>query len=241
MEKQNMRCFRVVCLDDSAWGSTSNPASFRNGVQGSLQVAKADAISWKDIRTVCGGWIWQRPHSFAFVTNMNVGSCKYRLLSPPLHEPLFDATRTSLMCKSSPEAFATATDPRFVSTLDAILTSVARDGLTSNNLVFRYNVDHTEDGVSGEEGTFSICTFWAVEALARAGVHRREYLEKARLMFEQTLGYANHLSLYSEELGRQGEHLGNFPQAFTHLALISAAFNLDRAIGSAAAGGDSIL
>lgn len=129
--------------------------------------------------------------------------------------------------------FMSPTDPRFISTLDATLQSVAHGGLVSNHLVFRYNVEKTDDGMAAtEEGTFSICTFWAVEALARAGVYRREYLEKARLMFEQTLGYANHLKLYSEQLGKHGEHLGNFPQAFTHLSLISAAFNLDRALGS---------
>jgi GH15 family glucan-1,4-alpha-glucosidase len=89
--------------------------------------------------------------------------------------------------------FMSPTDPRFVSTLDAILASTADDGLVSNNLVFRYNVEHTQDGLVGEEGTFSICTFWAVEAAARLGMYKQKYLEKARLMFEQMLGYANHL------------------------------------------------
>ena len=84
----------------------------------------------------------------------------------------------------------------------------------------------------GEEGTFSICTFWACEAAARLGMFKKEYLEKGRLMFEQMLGYANHLGLYSEEIGKRGEHLGNFPQAFTHLALISAAINLDRGLNN---------
>jgi len=126
--------------------------------------------------------------------------------------------------------FMSPTDPRFVSTLDAILASTADDGLVSNNLVFRYNVEHTHDGLVGEEGTFSICTFWAVEAAARLGMYKVEYLERARLMFEQMLGYANHLGLYSEEIGKRGESLGNTPQAFTHLALISAAINLDKAL-----------
>ena len=71
-----------------------------------------------------------------------------------------------------------------------------------------------------------MCTFWYVECLSKAG-----QLEKARFCFEKMLGYANHLGLYSEQLGFRGEHLGNFPQAFTHLGLISAAFNLDRALG----------
>jgi GH15 family glucan-1,4-alpha-glucosidase len=80
--------------------------------------------------------------------------------------------------------------------------------------------------LDGREGTFSICTFWLVEALTRAG-----RVDEARLIFERVLGYANHLGLYSEEIGPSGEALGNFPQAFTHLALISAAYNLDRALG----------
>ena len=82
------------------------------------------------------------------------------------------------------------------------------------------------DGLAGDEGTFSICSFWYVEALARAG-----RLDEARLAFEKMLTYANHLGLYAEEIGPTGEALGNFPQAFTHLALISAAFNLDRTLG----------
>ena len=72
-------------------------------------------------------------------------------------------------------------------------------------------------------GTFNICSFWYVECLCRSG-----QVEKAQLLFEKMLGYANHLGLYSEELGAAGEHLGNFPQAFTHLGLISAAFSLNR-------------
>ena len=76
-----------------------------------------------------------------------------------------------------------------------------------------------------------MCTFWLVEALTRAGEPTRRRCEEARLMFEQMLGYANHLGLYAEETGPSGEALGNFPQAFTHLALISAAFNLDRTLG----------
>ena len=77
-----------------------------------------------------------------------------------------------------------------------------------------------------------MCSFWLVEALTRAGQADNEKLDHARLLFERVLGYANHLRLYSEQTGPQGEALGNFPQAFTHLALISAAFNLDRTLGS---------
>ena len=126
--------------------------------------------------------------------------------------------------------FLSPTDPRNLKTLDAILRSPAEGGLLSNNLVYRYNLEGTDDGLRGEEGTFNICTFWLVEALTRAGRTDPARLEKARLIFEQMLGYANHLGLYAEETGHNGEALGNFPQAFTHLALISAAFNLDRAL-----------
>jgi GH15 family glucan-1,4-alpha-glucosidase len=92
-------------------------------------------------------------------------------------------------------------------------------------------VSETDDGIRGEEGAFNICTFWLVEALTRASRTEPRFLEDARLMFEQMLGYANHLGLYAEETGPRGEALGNFPQAFTHLALISAAYNLDRTLG----------
>jgi hypothetical protein len=86
--------------------------------------------------------------------------------------------------------------------------------------------------LDGDEGTFSMCTFWYVEALARAG-----RLDEARLVFEKMQTYANHLGLYSEEIGPTGEALGNFPQAFTHLALISAACCLDEQLGRGASSG----
>jgi GH15 family glucan-1,4-alpha-glucosidase len=118
-------------------------------------------------------------------------------------------------------------------TLDAILKSPEQGGLVANSLVHRYNAVESPDGLSGEEGTFNICTFWLVEALTRAGRFDRAHLQDARLMFERMLGFANHVGLYAEETGPSGEALGNFPQAFTHLALISAAFNLDRAFDKA--------
>jgi GH15 family glucan-1,4-alpha-glucosidase len=114
------------------------------------------------------------------------------------------------------------TDPLWLSTLD-----VMSNELVSDSLVYRYNVEASPDGLKGDEGTFSICSFWYVEALARAG-----HVDEARLAFEKMLTYANHVGLYSEEIGATGEQLGNFPQAFTHLALISAAFNLDRQLGA---------
>lgn len=127
--------------------------------------------------------------------------------------------------------FLSPMDPRMLRTLDAILKSPAAGGLVSNSLVHRYNLERASDGLSGDEGTFNMCSFWLVEALTRAGRVDRSRLSVARNTFEQMLGYANHLGLYAEETGPSGEALGNFPQAFTHLALISAAFNLDRALG----------
>jgi GH15 family glucan-1,4-alpha-glucosidase len=117
--------------------------------------------------------------------------------------------------------FVAPTDRRWLSTLDAMSNE-----LVSDSLVYRYNVEASPDGLEGEEGTFSICTFWYVEALARAG-----RVDEARLAFEKMLTYANHLGLYAEQIGLTGEALGNFPQAFTHLALINAAFYLDRELG----------
>ena len=105
-----------------------------------------------------------------------------------------------------------------------------KGGLTAKGLVYRYNIKEAGDGLSGEEGT-QYLHVWLVEALTRAGRHDRSRLEEARLIFERMLGFANHVGLYAEETGHRGEALGNFPQAFTHLALISAAFNLDRALG----------
>src|SRR5262245_5271946 len=110
-------------------------------------------------------------------------------------------------------------DPRWLSTLQAI-----ESDLVSDSLVFRYKLDHEPlDGLSGTEGTFSMCSFWYVECLARSGDP-----EQARYFFEKALGYANHLGLFAEELGPRGQHLGNYPQAFTHIALISAAYDIDR-------------
>ena len=115
--------------------------------------------------------------------------------------------------------FAGPTDPRFLSTLDRIGTE-----LTSDSLDSRYAITG-HDGIADGEGTFNLCSFWYVEALTRAG-----RLKEARTIFEKMLTYANHLGLYAEQIGASGEALGNFPQALTHLALISAAVNLDRAL-----------
>jgi len=89
-----------------------------------------------------------------------------------------------------------------------------------------------EEGEREKKALSNMCSFWLVEALTRSSLALPEKLDQARLLFERVLGYANHLGLYAERTGQQGETLGNFPQAFTHLALISAAFNPDRMLGS---------
>jgi pentatricopeptide repeat protein len=113
--------------------------------------------------------------------------------------------------------FVSPLDPMWQSTLDAM-----NHELVSDSLVYRYNPEASPDGLRGSEGTFSICTFWYVDALARSG-----RLDEARLTFDKMMTYGNHLGLFSEEIGPQGEQLGNFPQAFSHLSLITAAVNLD--------------
>jgi len=128
--------------------------------------------------------------------------------------------------------FMSANDPRMLKTLDAINRSPARGGLVSDGLVHRYDSERFLDGIPGIEGTFNICSFWLIEAMTRAGHTDPARLDDARILFEQVLGYANHLGLYAEQIGPTGEALGNFPQAFTHLGLISAAFNLDRALSA---------
>jgi GH15 family glucan-1,4-alpha-glucosidase len=127
--------------------------------------------------------------------------------------------------------FMAPDDPRMLATIDAIRAPKNKGGLAADGLVYRYDYRATHDGLEGTEGTFNMCSFWLVEALTRAGNSDPARLDEARLLFEQMLGYANHLGLYAEQTGASGEALGNFPQAFTHLGLISAAFNLDRALG----------
>ena len=118
--------------------------------------------------------------------------------------------------------FIAPDDPRWLSTLDAVGRVLSDDAL-----VRRYDLEASRevDALSGEEGSFTVCSFWYVECLARAG-----RVDEARLLFDKLLSYANHLGLYAEELGPAGDHLGNFPQALTHLALISAATALTKAI-----------
>jgi GH15 family glucan-1,4-alpha-glucosidase len=120
--------------------------------------------------------------------------------------------------------FISPTDPRWTSTMKAITRELVDD-----SLVRRYQIrgGHT-DGFAEGEGTFSICSFWYAECLSRGGD-----VQQARFVFEKVLGYANHLGLFAEQIGASGEQLGNFPQAFTHLALISAAYDIDRRLDDA--------
>jgi len=123
--------------------------------------------------------------------------------------------------------FMAPTDPKMSGTLEAIMQPAAKGGLFSDGMLYRWQQrSDCGDGVAGSEGTFNMCSFWLVEALTRAG-----RLDEARLLFEQMLGYSNHLGLFAEQTGDSGEGLGNFPQGFTHLGLISAAYNLDRYLG----------
>ena len=114
--------------------------------------------------------------------------------------------------------FISPTDPKWLSTL-----AVIERELTVDTFVYRYRYVDGFDGLTGDEGSFTACCFWFIEALARS-----HQTAKARLLLEKMLGYANHVGLYAEELSTSGHHLGNFPQALTHLALISAATYLDR-------------
>jgi pentatricopeptide repeat protein len=116
--------------------------------------------------------------------------------------------------------FVDGRDPLWQSTLAAM-----DDELVTDSLVYRYNPEASPDGLRGSEGTFSLCTFAYVDALTRAG-----RLDDARTAFEKMLTYGNHVGLYSEEIALTGEQIGNFPQAFTHLALIDAAVTLDAAL-----------
>jgi GH15 family glucan-1,4-alpha-glucosidase len=127
--------------------------------------------------------------------------------------------------------FVAPQDPMWLSTLDAMNRE-----LVSDSLVYRYNPSASPDGLRGQEGTFSLCTFWYVDALARAG-----RLEEAALTFEKMHTYANPLGLFSEEIGLTGEQLGNFPQAFSHLSLINAAINLDYQLDHGAGSVEQVL
>ncbi len=132
----------------------------------------------------------------------------------------------SALLRMSRVGFITPTDPMWTSTLAAMDAELVTD-----SLVYRYDPEASPDGLRGSEGTFSLCSFAYVDALARAG-----RVDEAQLAFEKMLTYANHVGLYSEEIALTGEQIGNFPQAFTHLALIDAAIALDRQLDAGVRG-----
>jgi len=205
--------------DQGIWETRGGPKRFTHSrlmswvaIDRAIRVARrrglpADLPRWSTTRDEIFAWIMERgwnEERQAFVQAEDSDVLDASLLLMPLVH------------------FIAPTDPRWLSTLDAI----GRE-LVTDSLVHRYDPSASPDGLDGAEGTFSMCSFWYVESLARAG-----RLEQAQLAFEKMLTYANHLGLYSEQIGPSGELLGNFPQAFTHLGLISAASALDRALNS---------
>jgi GH15 family glucan-1,4-alpha-glucosidase len=165
----------------------------------------ADLQRWTGCRDAIYDQVWERgwsPERGAFVQHYE------------------DTVLDSSLLRMATVGFIAPHDPQWFMTLRAMERELVTD-----SLVYRYDPSASPDGLIGSEGTFSLCTFNYVDALARAGL-----LEEARLTFEKMLTYANHVGLYSEEIGLTGEQLGNFPQAFTHLALIDAAITLDAAL-----------
>ncbi len=128
--------------------------------------------------------------------------------------------------------FMATNDSRMRQTIAAVSRPLRQGGLSADGMVYRNRGGTLRPDGTPNEGAFSMCTFWLVEALTRGASADPALLDEARLRFEQMLGYANHLGLYAEELGMRGEAMGNYPQAFTHMALISAAYNLDRRLGA---------
>ncbi|GAB3165001.1 glycoside hydrolase family 15 protein [Amycolatopsis stemonae] len=161
-------------------------------------------------------WTWQRDSIYDQILNRGWHRARQAFVQHYTGDEL-DAS----LLRMPRTGFLPSRDPLWLSTLDAI-----RAGLVTDSLVQRYDPAASPDGLAGTEGTFSLCSFAYVDALARAG-----RLEEARTAFEKMLTYANHVGLYAEEIAPTGEQLGNFPQAFTHLALIDAAVTLDAALG----------
>ncbi|MEU7790294.1 glycoside hydrolase family 15 protein [Amycolatopsis sp. NPDC049159] len=161
-------------------------------------------------------WTWQRDSIYDQILNRGWHRTRHAFVQHYTGDEL-DAA----LLRMPRSGFLPSRDPLWLSTLDAIETDLVTD-----SLVYRYDPAASPDGLAGDEGTFSLCSFAYVDALARAG-----RLEDARSAFEKMLTYANHVGLYAEEIAPTGEQLGNFPQAFTHLALIDAAVTLDAALG----------
>ncbi|EGX58605.1 glycoside hydrolase 15-like protein [Streptomyces zinciresistens K42] len=191
---------------DFTYGRVMSWVAFDRAIRLAAANGRPAAIArWKLARDACYGQVMTKGWSAgrqAFV--QHYGS---------------DVLDSSLL-RMSTVGFLTPDDPMWTSTLTAM-----EQELVSDSLVYRYDPGASPDGLRGAEGTFSLCTFMYVDALARAG-----RTDRARLVLEKMMGYANHLGLYSEEIAPTGRQLGNFPQAFTHLALIDAAITLNGAL-----------
>jgi pentatricopeptide repeat protein len=194
---------------DFTYGRVMSWVAFDRGIRLAEEHGRPGALTqWRAQRDAIYNQVWKRgfhPDQQAFVQQYGAKVLDSSLLRMPQ------------------VGFVAPGDPQWHSTLAAM-----EQELVADSLVYRYDPDASPDGLLGTEGTFSLCTFNYVDALARTG-----QLDKARLVFEKMLTYGNHLGLYAEEIGVTGEQLGNFPQAFTHLALIDAGITLDHALDSA--------
>ncbi|MGZ4580409.1 MAG: glycoside hydrolase family 15 protein [Nocardioidaceae bacterium] len=162
-----------------------------------------------------GAWAAQRDSLYNQIMNRGWSEKRHAFVQH-YHADVLDSS----LLRMATVGFIAPRDPLWQSTLEAI-----DQDLVTDSLVYRYDPEMSPDGLAGDEGTFSLCTFNYVDALARAG-----RVDEARLAFDKMLTYANHLGLYSEEISSTGEQLGNFPQAFTHLAMINSAMVLDTAL-----------
>jgi len=189
------------------YGRLMSWVAFDRGIRLAAQHGRPAAIE---------DWTWQRDSIYDQI--MNRGWHRNRQAFVQHYRT--DVLDASLL-RMPRTGFLPSRDPLWLATLDAIHTELVTD-----SLVYRYDPAASPDGLSGSEGTFSLCSFAYVDALARAG-----RLDEARASFEKMLTYANHVGLYAEEIAPTGEQLGNFPQAFTHLALVDAAVTLDEALG----------
>ncbi|MFF2568703.1 glycoside hydrolase family 15 protein [Streptomyces sp. NPDC058084] len=199
---------------EGLWETRGGRKDFTYGrVMSWVAFDRALRIAYDDGRPAAGGrWVDARDEIYGQVLDRGWDPRKQAFVQH-YGEDVLD----SALLRMPTVGFITPDDPMWQTTLDAMERE-----LVSDSLVYRYNPEASPDGLRGSEGTFSLCTFMYVDALARAG-----RLESARLVLEKMLTYANHLGLYSEEIDLTGRQLGNFPQAFTHLALIDAAITLD--------------
>jgi GH15 family glucan-1,4-alpha-glucosidase len=194
---------------DFTYGRVMSWVAFDRGIRLAETLGRPGALTqWRTQRDQIYAQVWQRGfHSGQKSFVQRYGS---------------DVLDSSLL-RMAQVGFVTPRDPQWLTTVAAMERELVED-----SLVYRYDPNASPDGLRGTEGTFSLCTFNYVDALARTG-----QLTKARLVFEKMLTHGNHLGLYAEEIGPTGEQLGNFPQAFTHLALIDAATTLDKALDDA--------